>query len=215
MVLVEVHDKCGHQGSMQTYCLIKQQYYWKGMYKDIRKYIAQCALCHREKAKVQAYPLQMTEIPECPFNKIAIDLVTECEPPVQPTNTFLPSQTTSQDGQKHFQYLTNQLIQWYSLLSTCIFQFTCAPGTYCQIMVEFKNQLMDKVLQQFGIEHMFSAPYHPQSNPQISQTHLEETIQKGSDKLGQVYKPSSYQLRSDAKPCHSRNSILLSLWERP
>ena len=68
-----------HQGSTQTYCLMKRQYYWKGMNKDIWKYITQCALCHREKAKVQAYPLQMTEIPECPFNKIAIDLVTKCK----------------------------------------------------------------------------------------------------------------------------------------
>ena len=51
-VLVEAHDKLGHQGSTQTYCLIKWQYYWKGMNKDMRKYITQCALCHREKAKV-------------------------------------------------------------------------------------------------------------------------------------------------------------------
>ena len=49
------------------------------MNKDIRKYIANCTLCCREKAKVQNYPLQMTEIPNRPFNKIAIDLVTECE----------------------------------------------------------------------------------------------------------------------------------------
>ena len=26
---------------------------------------------------------------------------------------------------------------------------------------EFKNQLMDDVLQQLGIDHIFSAPYHP------------------------------------------------------
>ena len=76
-MLVEAHDKLGHQGATWTYCLIKCQYYWKGMNKDIRKYITQCALCHREKARVQAYPLQMTEIPECPFNKIATDLVPE------------------------------------------------------------------------------------------------------------------------------------------
>ena len=74
-VLVEAHNKLGYQGTTQPYCLIKCQYYWKGINKDIRKYITQCALCHREKAKVQAYPLQMTEIPECPFNKIATDLV--------------------------------------------------------------------------------------------------------------------------------------------
>ena len=57
-VLVEVHDKLGHQGSTHTYCLIKCQYYWKGMNKDIRKYIANCTLCHGKKAKVQAYPVQ-------------------------------------------------------------------------------------------------------------------------------------------------------------
>ena len=78
-VLVEVHDKLGQQGTTCTYCLIKCQYYWKGMDKDIRKYITNCTLCCREKAKIQAYPLQMTEIPDRPFDKIAIDLVTECK----------------------------------------------------------------------------------------------------------------------------------------
>ena len=87
MLLVEAHDKLGHQGSTWTYCLIKQQYYWKGMNKDIQKFIAQCVLCCREKVKVQAYPFQMTEIPVCPFDKIAIDLVTKCE--------------TSSSGNKH------------------------------------------------------------------------------------------------------------------
>ena len=60
-VLVEAHNKLGHHGALHTYCLIKCQYYWKGINKDIRKYIAHCTLCHREKAKVQAYPLQMTD----------------------------------------------------------------------------------------------------------------------------------------------------------
>ena len=90
-VLVQVYDKLGHQGNTHIYCLIKHQYYWKGMNKDIRKYITNCALCHREKAKVQAYPLQMTEIPDRPFDKIAKNLITECE--------------TSTSGNKHI--LTN------------------------------------------------------------------------------------------------------------
>ena len=45
-VLVEAHDKLGHQGNTCTYCLIKCQYYWKGMNKDIRKYITKCTLCY-------------------------------------------------------------------------------------------------------------------------------------------------------------------------
>ena len=44
-VLMEAHDKLGHQGNSCTYSLIKCQYYWKGMNKDIRKYVANCVLC--------------------------------------------------------------------------------------------------------------------------------------------------------------------------
>ena len=43
-VLVEAHDKLGNQGNSHTYCLIKHECYWKGMNKDIRKYIANCIL---------------------------------------------------------------------------------------------------------------------------------------------------------------------------
>ena len=34
-VLVEGHDKLGHQGNPCTYCLIKCQYYWKGIKKTL------------------------------------------------------------------------------------------------------------------------------------------------------------------------------------
>ena len=90
--------KLGDQGTFHTYCLIKHQYYWKGMNKDIRKYIANCSLCHREKSKVQGYPLQMTEILDRPFNKIAIDLVTECK--------------TSNCGNKHILTIIDHLMGW-------------------------------------------------------------------------------------------------------
>ena len=44
-ILVEAHDKLGHQGNSHTYCLIKHQYYWKCMNKNVRKYTANCILC--------------------------------------------------------------------------------------------------------------------------------------------------------------------------
>ena len=45
MILVETHDKMGHQGNNWTYSLIKQQYYWKGMAKDVKDYIQRCPAC--------------------------------------------------------------------------------------------------------------------------------------------------------------------------
>ena len=43
---------------------------------------------------------------------------------------------------------------------------------------EFKNQLMDKVLHQLGINHIFSAPYHPKSNGKLKvfQKYLKPTL---------------------------------------
>ena len=50
-VLIEAQDKLGHQGATHTYCLIKCEYYWKDMNQDMRKCIANCTLCHMEKAR--------------------------------------------------------------------------------------------------------------------------------------------------------------------
>ena len=68
------------------------------MKKDIQTYIATCTLCPREKAKIQHYPLQMREIPDRPFEKITIDLVTECN--------------TSTSGNKYILTIIDHLTGW-------------------------------------------------------------------------------------------------------
>ena len=114
------------------------------MNKDIRKYIANCTLCHREKAKVLAYPLQMTEIPDRPFDKIAIDLVMECE--------------ISTSGNKHILTIIDHLTGWPeafptldksadTIVSTLINQYLPVHMYPRYIILdngtEFKNTLMD------------------------------------------------------------------------
>ena len=49
---------------------------------------------------------------------------------------------------------------------------------------EFKNQLMDQVLQQLGIDHIFYAQYHPQSNGK-----LEVFYKYLKPKLKKLWKP--------------------------
>ena len=45
---------------------------------------------------------------------------------------------------------------------------------------EFKNNLMDQVLKQLGIERIFSTPYHAQSNRKLEIFHkyLKPTMKK-------------------------------------
>ena len=52
MILLETHDKMGHQGNNRTYSLIKRQYYWKGMVKDVKDYVQRCPTCRQKKARV-------------------------------------------------------------------------------------------------------------------------------------------------------------------
>ena len=171
-ILVGAHDKLGIQGNSHTYCLIKCQYYWKGMNKDIQKYIANCVLCRWDKAKVQQYPLQMTEIPDRPFDKIANDLVTDCK--------------TSTSGNKHILTIIDHLTGWPeafpipdksadTIVATLINQYLpvhmCPRYILSDNGIEFKNSLMDQVLQQLGIDRIFSPPYHPQSNGKLEVFH--------------------------------------------
>ena len=155
------------------------------MNKDIRKYIANCTLCCREKAKVQNYPLQMMEIPNRPFDKIAIDLITECE--------------TSTSGNKHILTITDHLTGWPeafpipdksadTIVSTFINKYLpvhmCPRYILSDNGTEFRNSPMDEVLKQLGIERIFSAPYHPQSNGKLEvvSQNLKPTLKKLCEK---------------------------------
>ena len=175
-VLVEAHDKLGHQGNSHTYCLTKHQYYWKGMNKDIWKYIANCVLCRQDKAKVQQYPLQMTEIPDRPFDKIAIDLVTDCETSTSGNKHIWPEAFPIPD--KSADTIVTTLINQYLPVHMCPRYILSDNGT------EFKNNLMDQVLQQLGMDRIFSAPYHPQSNSKLEVFHkyLKHTLKKLCEK---------------------------------
>ena len=161
------------------------------MNKDIRKYIANCILCRWGKAKVQQYPLEMTEIPDRPFDKIAIDLVTDWE--------------TSISGNKHILTIINHLTGWLeafpipdkyadTIVTTLINHYLpvhmCPRYVLSDSGMEFKNNLMDQVLQQLGIDRIFLARYHPQSNGKLEVFHkyLKPTLKK-------VYQSGTRQLQ--------------------
>ena len=127
----------------------------------------------------------MKEIPDMPFNKSAIDLVTECE--------------TSTSGNKQMLTIINYLTGWPetfpipeestdTIVSTFINHYLqvhmCPRYILSESGTDFKNQVMDQVLQQLGTEHIFFAPYHPQSNGKLEVFHkyLKLTLKKLCEK---------------------------------
>ena len=180
-VLVEAHNELGHQGVNRTYHLIKGQYYWKGMYKDICKYITKYLLCKREKARTQLYLQQVKDIPERPFDKIAIDLVSDL------------SVSTSRN--QHIMTIIDYLTGWPKavpipnkkvdtivgvLINNYLLSHICSHFMQSNNGTQIRNQLMDSILQQLGIDHIFSAPYHSPSNGKLEVFHkyLRPTLKK-------------------------------------
>ena len=102
------------------------------------------------------------------LKKIAIDLVTECE--------------TSNSGNKNILTIIDHPTGWPeafpipdksadTIVSTIINQYLpvhmCLRYILSDNGMEFKNNLMDKVLKQLSIERIFSAPYHPCSHVKL------------------------------------------------
>ena len=127
----------------------------------------------------------MTKIPDRPFDKIAIDLVTECK--------------TSTSGNMHILAVIGHLTRWPeafpipdksadTIVATFISEYLpvhmCPQYILSDNGMEFKNNLMDQVLQQLGIDRTFSVPYHPQSNGKLDVFHkyLKLTLKKLCEK---------------------------------
>ena len=127
----------------------------------------------------------MTEIPDRPFDNIAIDLVMECK--------------ISNSGNKHIFTIIDHLAGWPeafpipdksadTIVSTFINQYIpvymCPRYILSNNGTEFKNNLMDQVLKQLRTERIFSAPYHPQSNGKLEVFHkyLKPTLKKLCEK---------------------------------
>ena len=123
----------------------------------------------------------MTEIPDRPFDKIIIDLVTDCK--------------MSISGNKHILTIIDHLTGWPEafpipdksadtivamLINHYLPVHMCPRYILSDNGMEFKNNLMDQVLQQLRIDRIFSAPYHPQSNRKLEVFHkyLKPTLKK-------------------------------------
>ena len=123
----------------------------------------------------------MTEIPNRLFDKIAIDLVTECEMSTSGNKHSLTNIDHLTGGPEVF-LIPDKSAD--TIVSTFINEYLSVHMFPRYILSdngsEFKNNLMDQVLKQLGIERILPAPYHPQSNGKLEVFHkyLKPTLKK-------------------------------------
>lgn len=165
-VLYMLHNDptAGHFSVDIMFNKIRDRYYWPQMYEDIREYVKSCDQCQRRGKPRRNEPLHPIVIGK-PFYQIGIDIVG-------------PLPRTA-NGNRYIVVAIDYLTKWpeakalIEATAEQVAQFIyddiiCRHGCPTQILSDrgthFNNQMISALLERFKIRHLFSTPYHPQTN---------------------------------------------------
>ena len=167
-VLTIAHDipMSGHQGIRRTKNRIATEFYWPGMYKCINKYVQSCDICQRTATKRQSTKAPLCKLTNTgiPFHKVSIDIVGPLK--------------KSERGYLYILTVVDFATRWPEAVplketttehvAEALISIFSRVGIPSEILSDngpqFISNLMSEVLKMMGIKHVFSTPYHPQSN---------------------------------------------------
>ncbi|CAF1384371.1 unnamed protein product [Rotaria sordida] len=144
-----------HFGRDKTIHKIKQRYFWPSMYKDINNYIKSCIPCAQFNPRV--------------WQLVSMDF-------------YGPITPTSQRGNKYIICLTDVLSKFVItkavrdntaqtairfLKEDIISKFGTPRCILTDNGTHFTSTLMNELIKQIGSTHLYSTPYHPQTNGQV------------------------------------------------
>jgi hypothetical protein len=164
------HPSAGHFGRDRTFNKLKTRCYWSQMYETICLYIKSCHKCAQYNIRRTKAPghLQPISPPTGVFELVGLDF---WGPPAAP----------SASGNRYVIVLTDYLTKYViakavprnTALATAEFIVETAHtyGVPAHIITDqgthFRNELMASVSSVLGCQHIFSTPYHPQTNGQV------------------------------------------------
>lgn len=168
-VLQELHDAptAGHMGITRTYDRVRRRFFWPGLYRSVRRYVASCDLCQRRKtpALPPAGLLQPIEIPTEPFFRVGLDL--------------LGPFPISTKGNKWIAVATDYATRYAiarAIPTSCatdvadflLYDVILHHGAPRQLLTDrgryFLSKVVDDLLHSCSTEHKIATAYHPQTN---------------------------------------------------
>jgi transposase InsO family protein len=173
-ILQIYHDTAAngaHFGRDKTIHKIKTRYFWPSMYKDINNYLKSCILCAQYNPRRQKTPgtLKPIKPPDGVWQLVSMDF----HGPINPT---------SQRGNKYIISLTDVLSKFVVtkavrdntaqtvvrfLKEDIITKFGTPHCILTDNGTHFTSSLTNELLKCIGTTHLYSTPYHPQTNGQI------------------------------------------------
>ena len=155
-----------HLGRKKTYKKLSQLYFWRGMFKDISKWISECKECNLRKGVPDIHRGEMmTYSSSKPWETVGIDVVGPLP------KTFR--------GNKYLLVFTDHFSKWVEVFAMPDQKMTMIAekflgevvsryGAFQRIVTDrgpnFVGNLITELTKQLEIKHSTTTPYHPQTN---------------------------------------------------
>ena len=167
-VLWDAHNEAssGHLGVEKTYDRVARDFYWPGVYVDVKAYVRQCDTCQRyKKAQTGPQGLMTGRHLEKPWVTVAADLMHF--PRSSSQNKYLlvfQDLFTKWVELKPLRAATGKAIS-AALEELILFRWNTPTYLVSDNGKEFRNDCMDKILEEYNIKRAFIPPYYARANP--------------------------------------------------
>jgi len=156
-----------HLGVAKTTARLQRHFYWPGITSDVKQFCRTCDICQRlgKGGPSAVAPLHSLPLVSEPFCQVAIDIIGPLPTCKESGNRFV---LTALDLCTHYpeaiplkqhtaQNVAKALVTVFSRFGFCQ-EVLSDQGS------DFMSELMQIFLTEFGIGHIRSSPYHPQTN---------------------------------------------------
>ena len=174
-ILYEYHDSPtgGHQGVTRTLNRIRLQHNWRGITAEVEDYISKCEYCQKNKlSRKTKMLLIITDTPERPFEKCALDIVG----PLTVTSNGNKYLLTFQDNLTKFSKaipVENQ--ETNTVAKAFVTKVVLEHGIPEKILTDqgtnFMSEIFKNMCKLLKIEKIQTAAYHPESNGALERSH--------------------------------------------
>lgn len=160
-----------HFGRNKTLHKIRTRYFWPTMYKDVDNYVKSCVLCTQHNPRRQKPPGKLRPIrpPEGVWQLVAMDFHGPIHPSSKRGNKYIISLT---DVLSKFVVAkavrdnsANTVIRF--LKEDIISKFGTPHCILTDNGTHFTSSLTNALIKEIGATHLYSTPYHPETNGQI------------------------------------------------
>lgn len=168
-MISKVHDvpEAAHGGMAKTLELLRRHFFWPGMVTDVRDYVRNCEICKTTKAPNMVMKPPMGKLTESvrPFQRLYVDILG----PYPRSKTGHIGLLIVLDHLSKFHWLcplrkfTSSAIQ--DFLQKHIFHVYGVPESIVSDNgSQFRANELNAFLTSYGIKHIYTALYSPQSN---------------------------------------------------